>query len=143
MIRPAQQTDLSAITKLMGELGYPTNEQDMAHRLNKINSNPMYNTQVAERHGMVVGMIGMILGYHYEKNDDYVRIVALVVDSHYRKQGIGQELIQEAEKWAKQQGAGRLVLNSGNRGERADAHQFYTNLGFEGKATGFYKLLSS
>lgn len=87
-------------------------------------------------------MIGMILGFPYEKNDNYVRIVALVVDSIYRKQGIGENLIEKAEEWAKEQGANGIVLNSGNRRERIDAHQFYLKRGFEGKSTGFVKILN-
>lgn len=87
-------------------------------------------------------MIGMMLGFHYEKNENYVRIVALVVDSKYRRQGFGERLIDKAKEWAKEQGANRLVLNSDNRDERNEAHLFYIRQGFEGKATGFYKALS-
>ncbi|WP_245308257.1 GNAT family N-acetyltransferase [Halalkalibacter urbisdiaboli] len=113
----------------------------MEQRFAKISSNPLYNTQVAEVDGQIVGMIGMILGFHYEKNENYIRIVALVVDSKYRKNGIGDRLIQKAEEWAKEQEINKLVLNSGNRSERNDAHHFYTKRGFEGKAIGFYKVL--
>jgi GNAT superfamily N-acetyltransferase len=142
LIRTATEKDISELSVLMGELGYPTTINEMAQRFMKINSNSVYNTQVAEVDGVIVGMVGMILGFHYEKNENYVRIVALVVDSKYRKQGIGEKLIQKAEEWAKEQGANKLVLNSGNRSERDDAHQFYIRRGFEGKATGFYKVLS-
>lgn len=142
MIRKAVQEDVSQLAVLMGELGYPTTTEEMELRFSKINSNSMYNTQVAEEDGVIVGMIGMILGFHYEKNENYVRIVALVVDSKHRKQGIGERLIEEAEGWAKEQRANRIVLNSGNRSERDGAHDFYVKRGFEGKATGFYKALS-
>src|SRR5699024_1718698 len=98
--------------------------------------------QIAEKNGVIVGMIGMLLGFHYEKNENYVRIVALVVDSEYRKQGIGERLIEKAEEWAKEQGANKIVLNSGNRSERDDANDFYTRRVFEGSSTGFYKVLS-
>ena len=141
MIRKATESDISQMAKLMGELGYPTMKEEMEQRFSKINSCNLYNTQVAEVNERIVGMIGMILGYHYEKNENYVRIVALVVDSNYRKQGIGKNLIASAEEWAEHQGANRLVLNSGNRSERNEAHHFYTNRGFEAKATGYYKTL--
>ena len=141
MIRNATENDINQLAVLMGELGYPTTMDEMEQRFSKIYSNPLYSTHVAEIGGAIVGMIGMTLGFHYEKNENYVRIVALVVDSEYRKQGIGAALILTAEEWAKEQGANRIVLNSGNRSERNDAHRFYTNMGFEGKATGFYKIL--
>jgi|SRR5699024_3333305 len=114
----------------------------MQSRFSKISSNSLYNTQIAEENGVIVGMVGMMLGFHYEKNENYIRIVALVVDSEYRKQGIGERLIEKMEEWAKEQGANKIVLNSGNRSERNDAHHFYVRRGFEGSATGFYKVLS-
>lgn len=141
MIRSANEKDINGLAKLMGELGYPTTEIEMDQRFKKINANPLYNTIVAEINGEIVGMIGIIIGYRYEKNEDYIRIVALVVASDYRKQGIGGKLIREVEKLAKKQGIKSLVLNSGNRKDRNDAHQFYIQNGFEGRATGFYKEL--
>src|SRR5690625_6322577 len=96
----------------MGELGYPTTTDEMGSRLSKISSNSLYNTQVAEKNGVIDGMIGMILGFHYEKNENYVRIIALVVDSEYRKQGIGEKLIEKAEEWAKEQDRKSTRLNS-------------------------------
>jgi|SRR5690625_803259 len=142
LVRKAADKDITQLAVLMGELGYPTTAEEMELRFNKINSNPLYKTRVAEKNGAVVGMIGMMLGFHYEKNTNYIRIVALVVDTKYRKQGIGEKLIVEAEKWAREQGANKVVLNSGNRAERKDAHHFYTKRGYEGKATGFYKIIS-
>lgn len=139
MIREAKQEDVADLARLMGELGYPTTKDEMQNRFEKINSDPSYNTQVIEADGNIVGMIGMILGYHYEKNDNYIRIVAMVVDSKFRKQGFGGKLIEKAEEWAREKGASKIVLNSGNRNERTDAHLFYERKGFEGKATGFYK----
>ncbi len=143
MIRPANEEDVVDLAKLMGELGYPTTEKEMEQRFNKINSNSLYHTIVAEIDGEIVGMIGMFLGFGYEKNEDYIRIVALVVDSNYRKQGIGGELIQAAGEWALKKGVQKIALNSGNRSDRKDAHKFYTNRGFEGSATGFYKVLDN
>ncbi|RBW67578.1 GNAT family N-acetyltransferase [Bacillus taeanensis] len=126
----------------MGTLGYPTTTEEMEQRFVKINSNPIYNTFISELDGKVVGMIGLFLGYRFENNDNYVRIVAFVVAPKYRNQGIGKTLLLAAEKWAKEQEATLISLNSGNRSERKDAHQFYTRRGFEGKATGFYKALN-
>ncbi|MFD2444155.1 GNAT family N-acetyltransferase [Bacillus sp. CGMCC 1.16607] len=64
---------------------------------------------------------------------------AFVVDSAYRGKGVGRKLLQEAESWAVEQGAIEIGLNSGNREERKIAHQFYFNMGYEGKSTGFSK----
>jgi GNAT superfamily N-acetyltransferase len=141
MIRTATEEDIKDLASLMGELGYPTTPKEMELRFNKINSNPLYKTIVAEIDGVIVGMIGMFLGFGYEKNEDYIRIIAFVVHSKHRKKGIGGHLIQGAEEWALKKGVRKLALNSGNRSERDHAHNFYTNRGFEGSATGFYKVL--
>ncbi|GAA0454621.1 GNAT family N-acetyltransferase [Alkalibacillus silvisoli] len=139
MIRDALNEDIKDLAHLMGELGYPTTIEDMNHRMMKINSSNDYRTLVYEQKGQVIGMVGLIRGFHYENNANYIRIVALVVDRHYRHNGIGQALLNASEQWAKEQKAVKLVLNSGNRSERNDAHHFYTNQGYEAKATGFYK----
>lgn len=62
----------------------------MEFRFFKISPNPLYNTQVVEKNGVIAGMIGMMLGFGYEKNENYVRIVATVVDFKYRRLGIGK-----------------------------------------------------
>ncbi|MBH0229389.1 GNAT family N-acetyltransferase [Halobacillus sp. KCTC 3957] len=123
----------------MGHLGYPTTVEEMEHRFKNISMTSTYHTQVAEVGGRVVGMV---LGLPYNRNNPYVRIVAFVVDVDYRNQGIGSGLLQAAEEWARSREANMLVLNSGNRTERKDAHLYYSNRGFEGKATGFYKKLT-
>src|SRR5699024_485918 len=104
LIRKATSKDVSKLAMLMGEIEYPTTVDEMESRFLKINSSPLYNTQVAEENGILLGMIGMLLGFHYEKNENYIRIVALVVDSKHRKQGIGDKLMRKAEEWAKEQG---------------------------------------
>lgn len=141
MIRQATKEDVVDLALLMEELGYPTTINEMEARFAKINANPSYHTLVAEKDDLIVGMMGMYLGYGYESNDNYVRIVAVVVHSNYRKHGIGSALLREAETYAKAHAAHKLVLNSGNRDERDLAHQFYISKGFEGTATGFYKKL--
>jgi GNAT superfamily N-acetyltransferase len=96
---------------------------------------------VAEYNEDVVGMIGLCSGYFYEKNGLYVRIVALVVESKYRNMGIGKKLMEEAENWARKQGAISIGFNSGNREERKNAHQFYLQMGYQEKSKGFVKKL--
>ncbi len=141
MIREARMQDIDGLARLMGELGYPTDTKEMEDRMSPIFSDKAYQTYVYEEDGKLLGMIGMILCYRFEKNERYIRVVALVVSSESRGKGIGSRLLEEAENWAKVQGANLMTLNSGNRAERNDAHQYYIRRGFEGKATGFYKQL--
>ncbi|WP_249871345.1 GNAT family N-acetyltransferase [Oceanobacillus saliphilus] len=141
MIRSAKKNDVEQLAGLMGELGYPVTKEEMQKRFSKINASPSYHTFVAVVDDSVVGMIGMIESHHYEKNDDYIRIVAFVVASTYRNLGVGRKLLEKTESLAREKGIHKLVLNSGNRDERKDSHRFYERRGFEGKATGFYKVL--
>ena len=82
-------------------------------------------------------MIGLHIGLAYEFSGCYGRIVVLVVNKQYRKNGIGKKLIERAKEVVSEQGGNTLVLNSGNRMDREDAHKFYFDNGFSAKSTGF------
>lgn len=143
MIRVVEPHDVAELARLMGELGYPTSEEEMKKRMDVIFTNASYHTLVYEHDEQLVGMIGMIHCYRFEKTESYIRIIDFVVQSELRGKGIGKELLKEAEKWAIEKDAAMVTLNSGNRSERNDAHIVYKRWGFEGSATGFYKKLTS
>jgi len=139
IIRQAQDKDIPDMAHLMDELGYPTVIDDMRRRYEPMKTNDCYRTLVAEVNGQVVGMIGMYLGWQYAQNQPFIRVVALVVDTSHRQRGMGRELSQHAELWAKDKGASVVALNSGNRFERVNAHRFYRHRGYLDKGIGFYK----
>jgi GNAT superfamily N-acetyltransferase len=138
-IRKLNETDLDAITHLMQELGYETTNQEMAERLLNFSQNSDYNTILAVCNNQIAGMMGLFRSWYWKKNGCFIRIQALVVDSRFRNLGVGKILIQEAENWAKDLNANAIILNSGLRPERKIAYQFYQNLGFEIKSSGFVK----
>ena len=141
IIREAISHDVTELAQLMGQLGYPTSTEEMQVRMNNIKSNSNYHTLVVEFEGSIVGMAGVSIGYFYELDGSYARILAFVVDFNYRKQGIGANLIHKAEEWARKQGVTSIVLNSGIRPERLNAHQFYKSVGYEERSIGFAKNL--
>jgi GNAT superfamily N-acetyltransferase len=96
-IREATINDVPELVFLMAQLGYPTSLDKFKLRFNAIVANPSYHTFVAELDGKIVGMVGLCTGLFYEYDGSYVRIVAFVVDTNYRRRGIGKKLIQEAE----------------------------------------------
>lgn len=63
--------------------------------------------------------------------------MCLVVNKKHRKYGIGKKLIDRAKEIIRDQDGNTLVLNSGNRIDREDAHKFYFDNGFSAKSTGF------
>ncbi|MBO1582607.1 GNAT family N-acetyltransferase [Bacillus sp. XF8] len=125
----------------MKHLGYPTTIEKKRIRLQNIFSHLEYYTLVAEVNECVIGMIGLYTGMFYTEDGVYARIIALVVDEEFRKQGIGKRLIKAAEKWTLEQGTDSIGLNSGNCEERKHAHQFYKRMGYIEKSTGFVKSL--
>ena len=141
IIRALTESDIGRLTDLLLQLGYPSNIGTLKNRFEKIRQHPDYQTLVAEYDGKVVGMIGLSKSYYYELDGFYVRILALIVDSDYRNQGIGKKLIDDAEKWARTIGASGISLNTGNRPERLATHRFYKNRGYNEKSIGFVKSL--
>ncbi|MFC7322867.1 GNAT family N-acetyltransferase [Halobacillus campisalis] len=139
MIREAYISDDEELAKLMTILGYPSDSEAMKVRLKRIVNDPYYQTFVFEKDKKLLGMIGMTYSLAYHTSDTHVRVIAFVVDEHAQGKGIGRSLMGKAEEWTLSKGANRITLNSGNRSERDSAHSVYHRLGFEGKATGFYK----
>ncbi|WP_100487308.1 GNAT family N-acetyltransferase [Sporolactobacillus pectinivorans] len=139
IIREAVEKDCKDIASLINQLGYPTTVKQMHERFCKLNS--AYQTFVADYEGHVIGLIGLCKGLFYEIDGSYIKIVALVIDSKYRHEGIGKKLLIAAEEWALAQGIKSVGVNSGNRPERCAAHQFYRNMGFIDKSIGFIKHL--
>ncbi|WP_349408667.1 GNAT family N-acetyltransferase [Pseudalkalibacillus sp. SCS-8] len=142
-IRKASIEDIEDLTSLMEQLGYPTSVDKMEERFNHILAEPSYTTFVGDLDGKAVGMVGLNKSMFYERDGTYVRIVAFVVDAKHRRKGIGRKLLEQAEEWAKEQGAISIELNSGNRDERREAHQFYRKMGYENKSIGYSKSLEN
>ncbi|MFD0697692.1 GNAT family N-acetyltransferase [Paenibacillus sp. GCM10027628] len=139
VIRQFSFQDLDVITELMGDLGHPTTKELMLKRMEVISSNPMYCTFVAEIEGNVVGMVGLRQLYTYEGDNVAGQISVLVTKAEYRGKGVGKALIKQAETWAKEHGANVIVLTSGSRPEREEAHEFYKHLGFTVSGLRFTK----
>lgn len=142
-IRSMTRNDSNNMEVLMNQLGYPSTNQKIQSRLDKILDLPNYETFVAEINGELVGFVGMCKQIAYEFDQPYVRVLALVVHEDYRRKNIGQNLMLEVEEWAKKNNCIAITLNSGNREERIAAYNFYKKLGYIGKSTGFSKTLTN
>lgn len=140
-IRDFQPGDMAGITALTNELGYPTTLEQMTARMNTLATQDNYRTFVAVINNQVAGYTGLCKNYFWEQDGHYLRIQALVVNRDHRRQGVGEQLIHAAEQMARQTGAKILLLNCGNREERQAAHQFYREMGFEPKSTGYIKYI--
>ena len=138
-VRGARANDIPALASLTGELGYPTTPEQMADRLSRIARDTDRATFVAEQDGRVVGYAGVWCGQNYDADPPQSRVVALVVDSTARRQGIGGALMEAVEAWSRQQNVGVIVLNTGDG--RTEAHTFYERRGYRSTARRYLKRL--
>lgn len=141
-IRTLEKNDYKELTILLEELGYPSTEEEIAERYDKLANLPDYASLVAVANGSVVGFSGICRMHYFEQNGTYARILAFVISSTVRKQGIGTILLEASEKWALKNGCSGITLNSGNRPERQAAHSFYKANRYLAKSTGFFKSFS-
>lgn len=141
IIRDAQVDDVSQLSVLINHLGYPCTPEEAQTRFDNIGQNPDYKTLVITDGDLVIGLAGLAKCLWYEKNGTYVRILAFVVNQQYRGRGIGKQLIKAVENWATELGCNAIVLSSGNRDERIEAHRFYKGQGYDIKSSGFIKHL--
>jgi GNAT superfamily N-acetyltransferase len=141
LIRNFELNDISSLSSLTNELGYPTTVEEMETRMKTILQLENYWTFVAILDDIVVGYIGLIKNYFWEQNGHFIRVQALVVSKEFRRHQIGKNLIEYTEKFAKSLGSNLLILNCGNKPERESAHQFYPKMGFIAKSVGYVKPL--
>ncbi|SEW35896.1 N-acetylglutamate synthase, GNAT family [Chitinophaga sp. YR573] len=143
MIRDAHKGDIEALSLLMNDLGYPTTISEMQERFSGIIEHPDYRTILAVLDNEIVGMAGLHKGHFYERNGMYLRVLAFVVKQNNRNKGIGKILMKAAEDWAIEQCLNCVIINSGNRENRKDAHAFYQKMGYTIKSSGFIKELNN
>ena len=98
-----------------------------------------YLIYVACIENKVVGFIGIEVSYVFELPKQIMRVNALAVDNNYQNKGIGKQLIQVVEKYAKINNLAAITLNSGI--SRKTAHIFYEKQGYSKKGYSFIKYL--
>lgn len=127
-IRNAELTDAYALAEIcQNDLGYECDEALVSEKLKLIDSK-REQVLVADIDGKVVGFIHIEL-YNVIYCENGSNLLGLAVSSDYRKNGIGKTLLKNAEKWAVNNGAKWVRLNSGKG--RKDAHLFYRSLGYD------------
>jgi predicted N-acetyltransferase YhbS len=128
-VRPAQPGDAAPVAELLAELGYPGNRtEEVRRRLTMWEHETAGLVLVAERKEQVVGVIAVIAIPYLEREGRWGRIVALVVSSACRGQGIGRRLVDAAEKAAGELDCVAMEVTS--RRSRTESHPFYRNLGY-------------
>jgi predicted N-acetyltransferase YhbS len=129
-VRHARPDDAAPVSALLAELGYPDNQvAGVRRRLALWTGEPASRALVAERQGEVLGIVAVTAIPYLEREGRWGRIVALVVSSACRGQGIGRRLVQAAESAAGELGCVAMEVTSAR--SRTGSHPFYQNLGYQ------------
>jgi ribosomal protein S18 acetylase RimI-like enzyme len=136
-VREAEPGDLEAITDLVGQLGYPSEESAVAGRLERLAADPTSWVYVAVDDGRVVGVGAVHVMPVLERDDPTARITAMVVDEGARRGGVGRALLDRLEETARAEGCARIYLTT--RYEREGAVAFYRRMGYEDTSLRFVK----
>ena len=138
-VRTVLAGDAAQIAALITLLGYPCTPEEATERLRAVAGEHDQALLVAENDGELCGLLGLDLMYYLPLGARTCRITALVVATAYQGEGVGRELLQAAEKWARQAGAARIEVTSA--AHRNEAHAFYRACGYRDGSMRFVKLL--
>ena len=122
--------DIPALRSLMDQLGYPLDENTMRENVEKYLELPYQKAWVAEVSGQVVGCLALAITHYFHRPASFSRVIALVVDQNYLRNGIGKGLLELAEKYSIQNGCSHIELTSGMHREKIGSHDFYISLGY-------------
>jgi GNAT superfamily N-acetyltransferase len=138
-IRRANESDTEALASLVAEKGfdYPTELSLVRERLRDL-TGAGDCILVAVYDSKVIGMVVLHQTRFLHRAPDG-RIVSLVICEEFRGQGVGAQLVEEAEFIFRRWGCGRVEVSSG--AAREAAHRFYIREGFTEQPKRFIKLL--
>ena len=126
--RKIEVEDVTAIMNLSAQLGYTTSLEMTMQSIAAIQKHPDHDAFVIMADGTVAGWTHVIYVLQLE-SPSICEIRGLVVDERFRRKGVGRLLVEQAKQWSLQRGSKRLRLRCNTK--RAEAHIFYTDLGFE------------
>ena len=139
IIRKATRQDIPRILELYEEFtGEKQNiSSDAIERVfAEIVATPNQEFLVAEKDGLVLGTLFLQIVPNLSHDArPWAILENMVVDSRYRRLGIGRLLIEYALIRCREAGCYKVQLLSNKK--RQEAHQFYRSVGFEDSALGF------
>ena len=143
-IRAARRDDFEAVTRLLEELGRP-----VVGAAEAPDCRALYEDQVVDpnTHHLVAetpdGEVVAFCSLHFRTRLNWPSPEAwvpdLIVTERARRAGLGQALLDEAQRRARERGCHGLTLESGYR--RAEAHHMYQRFGMRDTGKQFYKPL--
>jgi len=138
-IRACTPEDSAAVSTLLDELGYTVSIRQATEQvteLGKTGADPIF---LALADGQILGLLALHLSRMLQYPSPIVRVTALVVDRRARRRGVGKLLMQHVERVGSAAGCEFVELTSAM--DRAEAHAFYRNIGYEPNSLRFRKPL--
>ena len=129
VVREATDGEVDALASLSTQLGYPADAATMRERLRRVQSLRAGCVLVAVDDGSVVGWTHVVERVQLE-DAPLAEIAGLIVEGTMRGSGVGAQLLQAAEAWARERGYMRMRVRSNVMRERA--HRFYEREGYVG-----------
>lgn len=139
-IRLAQSKDTEFICHLLKQMGYSQPLRLIEEQFQRLSKDSNAITLVAADDSKVYGVLSLYFIPQIALKGDFAKICYLCVDENMRSKGVGQLLVQEAERLARQHGCDRMELHSGL--QRPLAHQFYLREGYVEAPKYFRKALN-
>ncbi len=127
-LRAATPDDAPAIAALLTAEGYPAGASDIVERLAAWDDGRSA-VLVATAKGEVVAFVAVHVMPRFEHADRIARVLALVVDEGVRERGFGHQLMEAAERHAREAGCAFIEVTAG--WHRPDALQLYESVGYE------------
>lgn len=136
-LRELNENDLESLIKLYEQLdganGDFTAEDARKIWKAEIEGNKKIKYFGAVENGKVISTCYCLIIPNLTRLGSYIAFVENVVtDKEYRGQGLGRKVMEMAIEFARENNCYKVILQSA--GFRKEAHQFYKNLGFDGKS---------
>lgn len=141
IIRTAVSSDAKPVQNLLAQLGYPDLSEKEVEEKIKAHEGANYKLLVAELANQVVGFISLHLFDLMYWRGKMGRITAFCVDENARSQGIGLQLLEEAERYLFSHGCEKLEVTS--NAVRVRTHAFYLKAGYLEDSRRFVKYKKS
>jgi ribosomal protein S18 acetylase RimI-like enzyme len=132
---------VTALARLLDELGYPASPDVVAKRLGRLTTSEADRCLVALVDGEIAGMATVHASLTIVDDAPVAKLSAIVVDQRHRRRGVGNALLSAIEAHARAGGCSLLFLTTAER--RDGAHGFYRRIGFEETGRRFAKRLGS
>jgi len=127
-IRLAEAKDVFALSALLAELGYEDTAPFIERRLTQLIADDTERLLMAEHGNRVLGFLSLHFIPQLALAGDFARISYFCIAQGERSKGVGQELLQYAERLAHERGCDRLEVHCHEHREKAN--DFYLREGF-------------